>query len=215
MSKLLQLMLVTSLVFSATSLQAREESDIIVVNNEVFEKGISAEQIQTRNKELGAQISEDYKNVADPIVFVGVLTGAVYFAVDLTREVTHASEIRFLKADSYGNEKESCGTVTISHDLTKSLEGRHVIIVEDIIDTGRTMKAVYEHIRAKNPASIKIASLIYKKDRLEVELNFPLDYIGFEIEPRFVIGCGLDFGWDKENWQTERNLPSIYALKSN
>lgn len=197
MNKLLKLVVFSSFMFGACV------ANEITVNDEVFEVIISEDAIQQRVKNLGAQISADYQGSTP--VFIGVLTGGAFFVVDLVREVTIPCETRFIKVSSYENAQVSSGKVKLQADLTGSLAGRDVIIVEDIIDTGYTIQFVRDYILTKNPKSVKIASLTRKNNSLKIEPDFAFDYIGFEVPKRFLIGCGLDYK------QTHRNLKSIYA----
>ena len=131
-----------------------------------------------------------------------ILTGAVYFATDLTKYIKNDTlKIEFMKVSSYGNSKESTGEVKITKDLENSISGKNVIIVEDIIDTGLTMKTLKKYLLEKNPASLKICTLLNKKERRKVEIE--ADYVGFDIPNKFVLGYGLDYE------EYYRNLPYI------
>ena len=144
--------------------------------------------LRTRIAELGAQITEDYQG-KDPLVLVGVLKGSFLFLADLCREVDLPVEIDFLGLSSYGDSEKSSGVVRVTQDLSRSIEGKHVIVVEDIVDTGLTMAYLLENLATRNPASVKIASLLHAGS---TKVEVPIDYLGFEIEDRFVIGYGLD-----------------------
>ncbi len=161
---------------------------------------ISKEELDKRIQEIANQITEDYKN--QEVIIVCILTGAVYFATDLTKYIKNDTlKIEFMKVSSYGNSKESTGEVKITKDLENSISGKNVIIVEDIIDTGLTMKTLKKYLLEKNPASLKICTLLNKKERRKVEIE--ADYVGFDIPNKFVLGYGLDYE------EYYRNLPYI------
>jgi len=164
---------------------------------------ISEGDVQRRVAELGAQLSADYGD-ANPLL-VCVLKGGDVFLADLTRALTIRHGVDFMAVSSYGNATESSGVVRILKDLDRDITGRHVLIVEDIIDTGRTIAYLMDNLRVRQPASLRICTLLSKPSRREVELD--IDYIGFEIPNEFVIGYGLDYA---ENY---RNLSFIGVLK--
>lgn len=164
---------------------------------------ISAEQIQERVAELGRAISRDYQG--QDLLLVCVLRGAFMFLADLMRQITIAHEIDFMATASYGRSTESSGIVRILKDLNTSIEGRNVLVVEDIVDTGRTLQYLLSLLRDRNPASLRVCCLLDKRARREVEV--PLDYLGFTIPNEFVVGYGLDYG------ELYRNLPFIGVLK--
>lgn len=149
----------------------------------------SAEQIQERIQKLGEQITRDY--LGKDLVVVGVLNGSFMFTADLVRSIKTPIEIDFISVSSYGAGTSSSGQVKLELDLRKSVEGRHVLLIEDIIDTGHTLKFLRPLIEQRGPASLKLASLLFKPARLQHEIQ--IDYLGFEIEDKFVIGYGLDF----------------------
>lgn len=149
----------------------------------------SAEQIQQRIQKLGEQITRDY--LGKDLVIVGVLNGSFMFTADLVRSIKTPIEIDFISVSSYGAGTSSSGQVKLELDLRKSIEGRHVLLIEDIIDTGHTIKFLRPLIEQRGPASLKLASLLFKPARLQHEIQ--IDYLGFEIEDKFVIGYGLDF----------------------
>lgn len=149
----------------------------------------SAEQIQQRIQKLGEQITRDY--LGKDLVVVGVLNGSFMFTADLVRSIKTPIEIDFISVSSYGAGTSSSGQVKLELDLRKSIEGRHVLLIEDIIDTGHTLKFLRPLIEQRGPASLKLASLLFKPARLQHEIQ--IDYLGFEIEDKFVIGYGLDF----------------------
>jgi hypoxanthine phosphoribosyltransferase len=163
---------------------------------------VPAADLQRRIRELGGEISRDYQD--RDLIMIGVLKGAVLFLADLMRELTVPCEIDFMAVSSYGSETDSSGVVRILKDLDSSIEGRHVLIVEDIIDSGLTLQYLLRNLRARNPASVEVCALLTKPDRRRVEL--PIRYVGFEIPNRYVIGYGLDYG------QHYRNLSCVAVL---
>lgn len=179
--------------------------DQIVVGKEIFVPLLSEEKIQERIKELGAQISKDY--IGKTPIFIGVLNGAFLFLGDLIKNITIDCEVDFFKLSSYGDEKISSGEVTLIKELNCDVNGRDIIIVEDIVDTGLSIKFMEEIIANYNPASTKVVSLLVKPNSLKY--NVKIDYIGFNIPSEFVIGYGLDYA------QKFRNLRSIYILSEN
>lgn len=158
----------------------------------------SMEELQTRIREMGNQISEDYKG--KEIVIVSILKGAIFYTVDLMKNLKPEVVLDFMKVSSYEGT-ESTGTINIKQDLTMDIEGKHVLIVEDIIDTGRTLKKLKEELLKRNPASLKITCLMDKKERRVVELE--ADYVCFDIPNKFVVGYGFDID-DKY-----RNIPYV------
>jgi hypoxanthine phosphoribosyltransferase len=164
---------------------------------------ISEEDLQRRVRELAQQIEADYQG--KDLLLVGLLKGAVHFMVDLTRAMKRPVAIDFMAVSSYGASTESSGIVRILKDLDESIEGKHVLIVEDIVDTGLTLKYILEMLRRRGPASLRVCALLNKKDRRLVDV--PLDYVGFDIPNEFVVGYGLDFR------QVYRNLPFVAVLK--
>lgn len=165
---------------------------------------IPSDRLQARIHELGLQISRDYGQ-SRPLL-VCVLKGGIMFLSDLSRALTIPHELDFMAISSYGGKRtESSGVVRILMDLSTDIEGRHVLIVEDIVDTGRTLHYITENLRTRSPASLKICTLLNKTARREVEIK--LDYIGFDIPNEFVVGYGLDFD------ELYRNLPYIGVLK--
>ncbi|RLB53185.1 MAG: hypoxanthine phosphoribosyltransferase [Deltaproteobacteria bacterium] len=164
---------------------------------------IDADKIAARVREMGAQITKDY--VGMEIVLVPVLKGSFVFAADLAREIDLPVAIDFLGLRSYGDGTKSSGIVQITSDLTKPIEGKHVIVIEDIVDTGLTMQYLFENLETRHPASVKLASLLHKPARAKVDIE--IDYLGFTIEDVFVIGYGLDFA------ERYRNMPFIGVLE--
>ena len=168
----------------------------------VSEVVVPEDQLRRRISELGAAISRDYAG-AD-LLLVGVLKGAVFFMADLMREITLPCEIDFMAISSYGSGTETSGVVRILKDLDASIEGRDVLVVEDIIDSGLTLSYLLRSLRARNPRSLEICALLTKPERREVDVR--CRYVGFEIPNRFVIGYGLDFA------EKLRNLRYVAAI---
>lgn len=164
---------------------------------------LTEEQLRERVTELGARISDDYRD--DPPILVNVLKGGIVFMADLIRATNIAVEIDFMEVSSYGDGTESSGVVRILEDLSLSITDRHVLIVEDIVDTGLTLRYILENLETRHPKSIKICTLLDRRGRREVNLN--LDYVGFVVPDKFVIGYGLDLA------QKYRNLPHIAVLE--
>ena len=163
---------------------------------------VPSDDLQRRIAELGAEISRDYEG--RDLVMIGVLRGAVLFLADLLRHLTIPCEIDFMAVSSYGSQTDSSGVVRILKDLDSSIEGRHALIVEDIIDSGLTLQNLLRNLKARNPASLEACALLTKPERRRVEL--PIRYVGFEIPNRFVIGYGLDYA------QRYRNLRYVAVL---
>ena len=162
---------------------------------------IDEQTLQKRVAELGAQISADY-NENDDLVLICILKGGVMFLVDLSRHIELPHEMDFLAVSSYGKGvRESSGNVRIDMDLGSNVTNRHVLIVEDIIDSGETLRFVMDVMLARHPASLKLCTLLNKPSRRKV--NIPIDYVGFEIENKFVFGYGLDLD------EKFRNLPFV------
>ena len=167
---------------------------------------LSEEQIHTRVRELGAEISRDYAG-KEPL-FVGVLKGCFIFMADLFREVTIHGSVDFMAVSSYGNGTSTTGAVKINKDLNQDIEGRDIILVEDILDSGVTLHYLADYLSVRRPASITIATLLDKPDRRNPEHNLTVDYHCFKIPDEFVVGYGLDFA------EKYRNLPDIGVLDS-
>ena len=163
----------------------------------------SKEEIKARIKELGQRITEDYKD-AKSLIVIGILKGSCVFYADLIREIDLPVEIEFMSVSSYQDSSMSSGEVKIVKDVGTSVALKHVLFVEDIIDTGFTMSKVMEMFRERGAASVKLCSLLSKPDRRKVEID--IDYLGFTIPDEFVIGYGLDFA------ERYRNLPFVGIL---
>jgi hypoxanthine phosphoribosyltransferase len=177
----------------------------MIVNGDRFVLYLTEEQIQQRVKELAARINEDYRDKTP--IFIGILNGSFIFFSDLIREITVDCEVDFFKLSSYGDAKISSGQVKLLKDLNCQVEGRDIIVVEDVIDSGLSIDFIKKLIMKENPRSLRVVTLLLKKS--VAKIDFPIDYVGFEIPPAFVIGYGLDYA------QKVRNLRSIYRLESN
>jgi hypoxanthine phosphoribosyltransferase len=190
------------------------ERVVAVQAAEVGEVLVAAEDLQRRVRELGEAISRDYgahpphpphPRPPRPLLLVGVLKGAVFFLSDLMRHVDIPVELDFMAVASYGSATDSSGVVRILKDLDVVIEGRDVLIVEDIVDSGLTLQYLLRNLGSRNPASLEVCALLTKPARRKVEL--PTRYVGFEIPDRFVIGYGLDYA------ERHRNLPFVAALQ--
>jgi hypoxanthine phosphoribosyltransferase len=184
----------------ATS-SAKIQSEFSNPNLEVL---ISEERIQNRIKELGAQIALDYAG-RNPLL-IGVLKGACFFLSDLLRAIDIPLGIEFIAISSYGSSTRTSGEVRILKDLDVPIEGRDIIVVEDIVDTGLTLSYLLANLKSRGAASVRLVALLDKFERREREV--PIDYLGFEIPDHFVVGYGLDFA------ERYRNLPFIAVLKN-
>ncbi|MBT8400504.1 MAG: hypoxanthine phosphoribosyltransferase [Rhodothermia bacterium] len=178
------------------------KSDIVYCRGEKFRLYLDRETIANRVAELGARISADYEGRVP--VLIGVLNGSFMFLADLLRSIEIECEVDFLKLSSYGASKISSGVVRELKKIDADIEGRDVIIVEDIVDTGLSMQFIVDRISEDNPSSVRTATLLHKHEATRVESQ--LDYVGFRIKNLFVIGYGLDYG------QLARNLDQIYIL---
>jgi hypoxanthine phosphoribosyltransferase len=163
---------------------------------------IDEETLSARIAELGAEISADYGG--RDLLLIGVLKGAVFFMADLMRHLTVPCEVDFMAISSYGDSTDSSGIVRILKDLDINIEGRDVLVVEDIIDSGLTLSYLMRNLESREPASLEVCALMTKPARREIDV--PVRYIGFEIPNRFVVGYGLDFG------ERYRNLPYVGVL---
>lgn len=164
---------------------------------------ISEEEVDARIAELGAKISKDYEGKT--VHMICVLKGGVFFMCELAKKITVPVTMDFMSVSSYGNGTVSSGVVKIVKDLDDTIEGKDVLVVEDIIDSGRTLSYLLENLRNRKPSSLKLCTLLDKPDRRVTEVN--VDYTGFEIEDKFVIGYGLDYA------QKYRNLPYIGVVE--
>ena len=178
------------------------------VSQTELERGVSEvlveeEALRARVAELGEEISSDY--AGRDLLLVGVLKGAVFFMADLMRQLTVPCEVDFMAISSYGAASDSSGVVRILKDLDIPLDGRHVLVVEDIIDSGLTLSYLMRNLRARQPASLEVCALLTKPGRREIDV--PVRYVGFEIPNRFVVGYGLDYA------ERYRNLPYVGVLQ--
>lgn len=165
---------------------------------------ISSERIAARVAEMGAQITREYASIGDELVLVGILKGSFVFLADLARAIDLPLTVDFIGLSSYGDATTSSGVVRLTQDLSRPIAGKHVLLVEDIVDTGLTMKYLLENLETRKPASLRLASLLEKPARAKVKTT--IDFKGFEIEDKFVVGYGLDF---KGQY---RNLPFVGVL---
>src|ERR671933_583462 len=170
---------------------------------DVKEVLISSEEIEEKVREIGARITEDYRG--EKLLLIGILRGAVVVMSDLMRNIDLPCELDFMDISSYGTGTSSSGVVRILKDLEEDITDRHVLIVEDIIDTGLTLSYLRRSLLARNPASLEICALLTKPSRRKVELD--VKYLGFEVPDEFVVGYGLDYAG------VYRNLPDICILK--
>ncbi len=175
---------------------------------EPFAELLSAEAIATRVAELGAQITAEYAplTATTDVVVIGVLKGSVLFMADLVRHIGAPIILDFIGISSYGDATVSSGVVRITQDLSRPIEGKHVIVIEDIVDTGHTVHYLLENLATRRPASIKLCALLHKPERAERDIR--IDYLGFTIPNKFVVGYGLDIS------QQFRNLPFIGYVQS-
>ena len=176
-----------------------------MMNDDIEKVVYSEETLQAKIAELGRQITEDYKDVKEEIFCVGILKGAVMFYTDLVRQIDLPVHFDFMIASSYGNGTSTSGTVKILKDLDYDVEGKHLIIIEDIIDSGTTMNYLMKYFKERKPKSVKLCSLLSKPSRRVVDVN--IDYCGFEVPDEFLVGYGLDYA------EVYRNLPYIGVLK--
>ena len=174
------------------------------MDNDIAKVLISSDDIQAKVREMGQRIGHDYAPGGD-LLLVGVLKGCIMFMVDLARAIPMPLAIDFIATSSYGHSTESSGVVRVLKDLDTDIAGRHVLIVEDIIDSGLTLAYLHDQLTRRNPASLRICALLNKPDRRLADV--PIDYLGFDIPNEFVVGYGLDYG------ERYRNLPYIGVLK--
>lgn len=174
------------------------------MQRDVEEILISQEQLQARIRELGAELTADYAG-KNPI-FVGVLKGVVVFYADMVRAIDLPCQFDFMWISSYHGQ-QSTGEIVVKQDVSTDLEGRHVVILEDVFDSGSSLQFTYEHLQKKHPASLRICTLLDKPARRRPGITVKPDYTGFVIENKFVIGYGLDYN------ERYRNLPYVAVLK--
>ena len=166
---------------------------------------VSEQEIQSRVAELAAQISKDYEG-KNPL-FVGVLNGVVVFYSDIIRRITVPCQMDFMWLSSYGGT-ESTGKVQVKRDVSQDISGRHIVILEDIFDTGNSLDFTYRHLMSKNPASVRVCTLLDKPERRNPAVTVQPDYVGFTIPNEFVVGYGLDFDYKY------RQYPFVGVLKN-
>lgn len=164
---------------------------------------ISQKQLQEKVGELAARISADY--AGKDLVLIGVLNGAFIFLADLARSITIPHQIDFIRVASYGKQDSSSGSIRLTKDVELDIRNKHVLLVEDIIDTGSTLEWLTEKLRQQKAASVHICTLIDKKERRKIQI--PLDYVGFSLDSGFLVGYGLDYA------EQHRCLPEIYTLQ--
>jgi hypoxanthine phosphoribosyltransferase len=178
---------------------------LVDVPSEVGEVLVGAEDLRLRVASLAQRISHDYADRGSPLLLVGVLKGAMFFLSDLMRLIEIPVEVDFMAVASYGSATDSSGVVRILKDLDVAIEGRDVLIVEDIVDSGLTLQYLLRNLGSRDPRTLEVCALLTKPERRKVDL--PTRYVGFEIPDRFVIGYGLDYA------ERHRNLPFVAALE--
>lgn len=175
------------------------------MHQDIDEILFSEDEIARRVNEIGAQITKDYQDAEDGIVLISVLRGAAIFMADLARQIELPCEMDYMAISSYGNGAKSSGVVRILKDLSSEIEGRHVVIAEDILDSGLTLTYLLKNLSSRNPASLAVATLLRKKTRAQAKID--CRYVGFECPDKFIVGYGLDYA------ERYRNLPYIGVLK--
>jgi hypoxanthine phosphoribosyltransferase len=168
-----------------------------------FTKYLNRHEIDAAVQSLANRLNADYEG--KPVVLVAVLKGAIVFVADLVRHLKFEYEVEFVRLSSYGKQRTSTGTVTILKDIQADIRGKHILVIEEIIDSGRTLKFLYERLKASGPASVEIVTLLDKAAKRVVDV--PVKYVGRPIDDQFLIGYGLDLE------EKCRNLPDIYYLK--
>ncbi len=188
-----------------TSKEARrkERPTHMALSDDISRVILGEDDLETRVSELGAQISEDYGE--EPVLLVGVLRGAAIFVADLARTIDSPVELDFMAVSSYGSTTKSSGVVRILKDLDETIEGRHVLVCEDILDTGLTLKYLLKNLASRKPRSLEVVALMSKEGKQRVPIS--CKYVGFEVPDEFVVGYGLDYG------ERYRNLPYVGVLK--
>ncbi|NTV41959.1 MAG: hypoxanthine phosphoribosyltransferase [Syntrophobacteraceae bacterium] len=166
---------------------------------------ISSKDIETTVEELARRINSDYEGKS--LILVGILKGAFIFLSDLARRLTVPVRVDFVRLASYGLDTETSGKITITKDIDLTVRDQHVLVVEDIVDTGTTLAWYMNHLKGSGAASVRICALIDKKERRQIEI--PLDYVGISVEKGFLVGYGLDYS------ENHRNLPAIYEVRFN
>lgn len=174
-----------------------------MVDERNFTQYLSRHEIEATIQQVADRINQDY--AGEQVVLVGVLKGAFVFMADLARHLTIDFDVEFVRLSSYGKARESSGTVTILKDISADIRGKHVLIVEEIIDSGRTLRFLFERLKSSGPKSVEIVTLLDKESKRVVDV--PVKYVGRKIDDQFLIGYGLDLE------EKCRNLPDIYYLK--
>lgn len=191
---------------SGAMVNAKRDEEVGSVHNDISEILFTEDQIASRVGEIGAAITRDYADAADEgIILVSVLRGAAIFMADLARQIELPAEMDYMAVSSYGNGAKSSGVVRILKDLSSEIEGRHVIVAEDILDSGLTLKYLLKNLSSRRPASLEVATLLRKRTLAQAKID--CKYIGFECPDEFIVGYGLDFA------ERYRNLPYIGILK--
>ena len=175
----------------------------MLLDDRNFTKYLTRQEIEDTVKEIAARINIDYEG--KPVILVSVLKGAIVFAADLIRHLTIETEVEFVRLSSYGKARTSSGTVTLLKDIHADIRDKHVLIIEEIIDSGRTLRFLFDRIKASGPASVEIVTLLDKASKRVVEI--PVKYVGRKIDDQFLVGYGLDLE------EKCRNLPDVYYLK--
>lgn len=173
------------------------------MHDDILRTVFSEEEIQNRVRELGEEISRDYGD--EPVLLVAVLRGAAIFVADLARAMSSPVEMDFMAVSSYGSSTKSSGVVRILKDLDETIEGRHVLVAEDILDTGLTLKYLLRNLASRKPKSLEVVALLSKEGKQRVPIN--CKYVGFDVPDEFVVGYGLDYA------EKYRNLPYVGILK--
>ena len=175
---------------------------------------LSSEEIQAKVAELGAQLGEDYRDTiaenSQDLLLITVLKGAVFFVTDLARAIPVPTQLEFMAVSSYGSSTSSSGVVRILKDLDRDITGRHVVVVEDIVDSGLTLSWLMKYLQSRGPASLAVCTLLRKPDAVKVDV--PVSYVGFDIPNEFVVGYGLDYAEQYRNLRVVGTLnPSVYS----
>lgn len=165
----------------------------------LFSENVIQERVQSLAREIERDVEE-----GTPLHVIGILKGAFVFVSDLIRALNRSTAVHFIRASSYGDSTTSSGNVDITYDPEESIEGKNVLLVDDIVDTGRTLNRLYDQLRERSPASLRVCTLLRKPENIEVSVE--LDYVGFDVPERFVVGYGLDHA------EQYRNLPFLAAL---
>ncbi len=184
----------------------KRNKEVGTVHNDIDRILFTEEQIAQRVAEIGAGITKDYQDAEDGIILISVLRGAAIFMADLARKIEIPCEMDYMAISSYGNGAKSSGVVRILKDLSSKIEGRHVVIAEDILDSGLTLRYLLKNLQARNPKSIEVATLLRKKTRAQAKIDCA--HVGFECPDEFIVGYGMDYA------ERYRNLPYIGVLKS-